>query len=110
MAGTDYKSQPLMNDPIQRNVVADNYQLLSISLAGARTNVVVASKVIAVGFVSVTAGGTFSIKLFDATHDALDQTDFPGVTPLNNIAATDLILTNAAQAGVTLKLFVLEGG
>jgi len=89
-----------------KTISANDYEKLNIDLGIARTDEVIASNVHGFRILRRTAGATFELKMIDATKDSLNQDDLPDGSGLIEFEPTDLLLTNTAQAGITLKLVV----
>jgi hypothetical protein len=86
-----------------------DYNLLTIDLGVARTDVLIASNVIYLKVISATSGATYSIKLFDTTRPALDQSIIPVGSEITGIRRANVYLTNTAQSGYSLKILVFMG-
>ncbi len=87
---------------------ATDYKLLSIDLGVARTNALIIDNVVSFCVVDVSAGATYSIRLFDTSKDAIDQSVASKGFCMERLAKASLYLTNTAQTGYYLKLLVMR--
>jgi len=87
---------------------ANDYDLLTIDLSTARTDVLIATNVIALYVVDASSGATYSIKLFSTTKPALDQSLLPKGSGLERLNKANVYFTNTAQSGLYVKLLLLK--
>ncbi len=87
---------------------ANDYNPLTIDLGIARTDELIESNVIAFCVVDATSGATYSLKLFNTTKPAIDQSIAKPGFCLERLALANLYLTNSAQTGYVLKILVLK--
>jgi len=91
-----------------KTISANDYEKMVVDLGTARTDEVIASKVHGFRILRRTAGATFELKMVDATKTPLDQDDIPDGGGLTDFEPTNLLLTNAEQAGKTLTIVVFR--
>jgi hypothetical protein len=98
----------LSRDSSVRVNYANDYDLLSIDLSTARTDALIATNVITLAIVSYTSGATFSIKMFNTSKPALNQSILTPGTVLERLEQASIYLTNTAQSGYTLNILVFK--
>jgi hypothetical protein len=109
MFGDILRGEMLAKDSTVSPLTFADYNLLTIDLGVAQTDVLIATNVTYLKVISATSGATYSIKLFDTTKPSLDQTIIPAGAEITGIRRANIYLTNSAQAGYTLKLLVFMG-
>jgi hypothetical protein len=87
---------------------ANNYDLLTIDLSTARTDVLIASNVISLYVIDASSGATYSIKLFSTDRPALDQNVLPVGTGIEKLDKASVYFSNTAQLDLYVKLLVLK--
>jgi hypothetical protein len=87
---------------------ANDYDLLTIDLSTARTDVLIATNVISLYVVDASANATYSIKLFSTDRPALDQSVLPVGSGIERLERANVYLSNTAQSGAYLKLLILR--
>jgi hypothetical protein len=88
-----------------------DYDIISLDLSVARSNVLVADNVIYLKVLeSTTSGALYSIKLFDTTKKDITQAILPPGSDVRWLNRAKVFVSNPAQpAGVKLDLFVFMG-
>jgi hypothetical protein len=87
---------------------ANAYRLLTLDLGVARTDALIADNVVSFCIADASAGATYSIKLFSATNDPIDQSIASKGFCMERLARANLYLSNVAQSGYYLKLLVMR--
>ena len=90
-------------------IFASDYDLLTIDLSTARTDTLIAQDVISFCIVDASSGATYSIKLFDTSKPAIDQSIASKGFCLERLNRANLYITNTAQSGLYVKILVLKG-
>ena len=90
-------------------IFASDYDLLTIDLSTARTDALIAKNVISFCIVDASSGATYSIKLFDTSKPAIDQSIASKGFCLERLNMANLYITNTAQSGSYVKILVLKG-
>ncbi len=87
---------------------ANDYKLLNIDLGTARTDALIIDNVISFCVADVSAGATYSLKLFSTASDPIDQSIASKGFCVERLALAKIYLTNTAQSGYYLKLLVMR--
>ncbi len=98
----------IANDKYLFSLYANDYKLITLDLGIARTDALIVDNVTSFCVVDVSAGATYSIKLFDTTHDPIDQSIASKGFCVERLAKANLYLTNSAQTNYYLKLLVFR--
>jgi len=90
-------------------MLANAYEILDLDLGTARTASLVTGSVVGFTILDITAGATASIALFSPSNPPIVVPDDLNIGDgVNFLAGANLYLSNAAQTGSSLKLFVLK--
>jgi hypothetical protein len=87
---------------------ANDYDLLTIDLSTARTDELIATNVTALYVVDASAFATYSIKLFNTTKPALDQSVLRVGTGIERLDRASIYFSNPSQSGLYVKLLILK--
>ena len=106
--GLSTRSSEATLTSLRNTVSANDYGKLTIDLGIARTDVVIATLVHGFRVMAYSTGAVFTLKLIDATKSGLTQADLPVGAEITDFEPTNLLLTNTAQAGLSLTLLVFR--
>jgi hypothetical protein len=111
----DYDRVGIAKDLTLKNLInavninyANDYDLLTIDLSIARTDVLIATNVIALYVVDASSGATYSIKLFSTDRPALDQSVLPVGSGIERLDRANVYFSNPSRSGAYLKLLILR--
>jgi|GEM_PF-6774794 len=92
-------------------LTAIDYNIISLDLSIARTDVLVASNVIFLMILdSTTSTAQYTLKLFSTTNKAITQDIAPPGTVIERLRRANVYVSNPAQAsGTKLDLFIFMG-
>jgi hypothetical protein len=92
-------------------LTASDYDIISLDLSVARTDVLVASNVVFLKILeSTTSTALYTLKLFSTTKPGLSQNIIPPGSTIERLRRANVYVSNPAQASSTkLDLFVLMG-
>ena len=89
-------------------LTANDYNLLNVDLSTARTDALIADRVVALAVVEASAGAQYSLKLFNPAKPSIDHTIARVGFTLEGIALANVYISNPALTGEYVKLFVLR--
>jgi len=101
-----FQSIVIAKDLVGLDKHVNDYDLLSIDLSTARTDVLIASYVVSMCVVDVTPGATYSFKFFSTAKPAIDQSILSKGACIEKLNRANIYLTNSAQSGYLLKLLI----
>jgi len=101
----------LKNLDLLTGLLASDYDIISLDLSVARTDVLVASNVIFLKILeSTTSTAQYTLKLFDTAKKAITRDIAPPGTTIERLRRASVYVSNPAQpAGYKLDLFVFMG-
>ena len=108
MRDFDLKPDTELMASTSRYHVANDYNLLSIDLSTARTDTLIADRVVALLVADASPGAQYSIKLFSPSKPAIDHMIAKPGFSIERLALANVYLSNPALAGESLKLLVLR--
>jgi hypothetical protein len=90
--------------------LASDYDIISLDLSTARTDALVASNVIFLKILeSTTDTAQYTLKLFDTTKKGITQDMAPPGTTIEKLRRANVYISNPAQPGARLDLFIFVG-
>jgi hypothetical protein len=91
-------------------ITASDYNIISLDLSTARTDVLVASNVIFLKVLeSTTQGAQYTLKLFSTAKPGITHVIAPPGTAFERLRMANVYVSNPAQTGARLDLFVFTG-
>jgi len=90
-----------------RGLLPNRHSKLVVDLSTARTDAVLITSAVGFKILSRSAGATFSLKLHIGS-DYLTQADIADKEGIEVFAPSDLMMTNAAQVGLSVTILVLR--
>jgi hypothetical protein len=91
-------------------ITASDYNIISLDLSIPRTDALVASHVIFLKVLeSTTQGAQYTIKLFDPAKPGITQAIAPPGTQIERLRRANVYVSNPAQTGARLDLFIFIG-
>jgi hypothetical protein len=98
-------------DLLLPGLTASDYDIISLDLSTARTDVIIASNVIFLKILeSTTSTAQYTLKLFDTTKKVITQDMTPPGTTIERLRRARVYVSNPAQAtGTKLDIFVFMG-
>jgi hypothetical protein len=92
------------------NLLASDYDIISLDLSTARTDELVASNVIFLMILeSTTSTAQYTLKLFDMTKKTITQDVAPPGTVFERLRRARVYVSNPAQPDAKLDLFIFTG-
>jgi hypothetical protein len=93
-----------------RGLTASDYNIISLDLSVARTDVLIASNVIFLKVLeSTTSTALYTIKLFDPSKPGVSQAVAPPGIVFERLRRANVYVSNPAQTGARLDLFIFMG-
>jgi hypothetical protein len=108
MRDFDLKPDTELIASTSRYHVANDYNLLNIDLSTARTDALIADRVVALSVVGASPGAQYSLKLFSPDKPAIDHTIAKVGFTLERLALANVYLSNPALVNEYVKLLVLR--